>query len=735
MKIIIRIARQELSLLFHSPVAWLILIVFPIQIGIDYLHYIQMIGRAQRMGNHFTEVTAMVFGGREGFYPGVKSTLYFYIPLLTMGLISRETHSGSIKLLLSSPIKVKDIVLGKYLAMMGYGALLLVIICLYSISGAYFIEHIDWQLLSSGALGLYLLICAYAAIGLFMSSLTTYQVVAAISTLAVLALLNFIGGLFQGNDTIRHITYFMSISGRTEQFIAGLISSEDVLYFFLVIGFFLTITCMRLQDQREAKSTWLRTTRYIGLVAFCFLVGYISSLPAATGYIDMTVTRIHTLGPQSRELVKKMDKPLKITTYVNILDDNYYLGSPEKKSADERLMIPYRRFMPDLQMNYVYYYDFGDNKNLYKNYPGETDAAIAKKVADIQDLDFKKVLPPATIRKMVDLRPEENRLVRLLQYGDGQTFLRYYNDMMIYPGEREFTAALKHIVTPSRIPVVTFLTGNGERSIAKAGDAALKTFVKEGSFRAALINQGFTVDTVNLDLRHISPNTTILVIAASQTAFSPQTQEQLQQYVASGRNLFLMTEPGSQAVLAPLLQQLDVHAGDATVQEESRDYAPDFILSHFSDKAGAISPALGAYQADSGVVSVSGAVNLQYGTTSGFQVVPLLLSKNNQPLAIAMERKQAGKTQRIIVAGDADFMSSAEISRRKPSVWNQPFATEIFRWFTYGEFPINTGAMRSRDVIDSDDAGILTMRIFFFGVIPVSLLLLATALLIYRKRR
>jgi ABC-2 type transport system permease protein len=735
MRIIIRIARQELSLLFHSPVAWLILIVFPIQIGIDYLHYIQMIGRAQRMGNHFTDVTAMVFGGKEGFYPGVKSTLYFYIPLLTMGLISRETHSGSIKLLLSSPIKVRDIVLGKYLAMMGYGALLLVIICLYSISGSYFIEHIDWQLLWSGALGLYLLICAYAAIGLFMSSLTTYQVVAAISTLAVLALLNFIGGLFQGNDTVRHITYFMSISGRTEQFIAGLISSEDAIYFFIVIGFFLAITGMRLQDQRDAKSGYLRTARYIGLVVFCFVTGYISALPVATGYIDMTASRKHTLGPQSRALVNKMDKPLKITTYVNILDDNYYLGAPEKKSEDERILIPYRRFLPDLTMEYVYYYDFGHNKNLYKNYPGESDAAIAKKVADIQDLDIKKVLPPAAIRKLVNLQPEENRLVRSLQYGDGQTFLRYYNDMMIYPSEREFTAALKHIVTPSRIPTITFLTGNGERSIDKAGDAALKMFVKEGSFRGALINQGFTVDTVNLDLQDVSAHTSVLVIAAPASNFSPKVQERLQQYIAGGRNLFVMTEPGSQAVLQPLLQQLDVQAGDVTVQEESRDYAPDFLLSHFAEQAAAISPALGAYRADSGVVSVSGAVNLQYGSTQGFQVVPLLVSKNNQALAIALERKQSGKTQRIIVTGDADFMSSAEIARRKPAVWNQPFNTELFRWFTYGEFPIDTGAMRSRDVIDSDDAGILTMRIFFFGVLPVSLLLLAAALLIYRKRR
>ncbi|GEP97615.1 Gldg family protein [Chitinophaga cymbidii] len=736
MKLIFRIARQELSLLFHSPVAWLILIVFPIQIGVNFIYYLQMIGRAQRMGNHFSDVTSMVFAGlQEGFYPGVKSTLYFYIPLLTMGLISREMHSGSIKLLLSSPIKVRDIVLGKYVAMMGYGALLLVIICLYAISGSFFIQHIDWSLLASGALGLYLLICAYAAIGLFMSSLTTYQVVAAISTLAVLAGLNFIGSVFQGNDAVRHITYYMSIAGRTEQFIFGLISSQDAVYFFVVIGFFLAITGMRLQDQREARSAYARTARYLGLIAICFVIGYISSLPALTGYIDMTATRTHTLGPQSRELIEKMDQPLKVTTYVNILDNNYYLGAPEKKSADERILTPYRRFMPDMEMDYVYYYDFSNNKGLYKNYPGESDAAIAKKVADIQDLDYKKVLPPDEIKKKVDLGPEENRLVRLLQYGDKKTFLRYYNDIRIYPGEQEFTAALKRLVTPAEIPLVTFVTGNGERSITKAGDGAFRTFVNELTFRGALINQGFNVDTVNLAFGEIPATTSVLVIADPKTALPQAAQAKLEQYIASGRNLFVITEPGSQEILGPLLQQLGVQPGETPVLEESRDYAPDFILARFADSAGIMAPRLSAFRADSAVVSMVGAVSLQYGQEQGFHTIPLLVAKNREALAIAAERKIQGKTQRIIVTGDADFMSSGELGRRKPYIWNQPLITEMFRWFTYGEFPVNTGAIRSKDVIDTDDKGILAMRVFFFGVIPGALLIFASLLLLYRKRR
>lgn len=732
MKVVRKIAWQELSLLFCSPIAWLILIVFPVQIGLDFLHYIQMLGRAQRMGHHFTDVTTIVFAGKEqGFFPGVKNTLYFYIPLLTMGLISRETHSGSIKLLLSSPIKVRDIVLGKYLAMMGYGAMLLVIICLYAWSGSFFIDHIDWSLLASGALGLYLLICAYAAIGLFMSSLTTYQVVAAISTLAVLAGLNFVGSLFQGNDTVRHVTYFMSIAGRTEKFIYGLIGTEDLVYFLLVIGFFLSITSMRLQDQRDGKPRWVRIARYAGLITGCFFIGYVSSRPALSGYLDTTSSKKHTLGPQSLDLIHHMDKPLKITTYVNIFDNNYYLAAPEKKSEDERLLTPYRRFMPDLQMEYVYYYDFANNKGLYKNYPGQSDEQIARKVADIQDLDFSKVLPPARIHQLVDLRPEENRLVRQLQYGDQKTFLRYYDDFMIYPSEQEITAALKRLVAPDSIPLVTFVTGDGERDIHRAGDADYRMFATELTFRGALINQGFNVDTVHLDTQDIPAKTVVLVLADPKQALSAAAQAKLEAYVAQGHNLFVLTEPANAPHVVTLLSKLGIAPGATEVQEPSRDYAPNFIVATMPDSAGMLEPRLGAYSHDSAIVTMPGAVPLQTASQQGFQRIPLLQSKDHGVLAMGLQK---GK-QRIVIAGDADFMSTAELNRQQPGTWNRAFVTELFRWFSDGRYPVNTGAQATKDAIDSDDKGVMLMRVLFFGVLPGILLVFSAFLLLYRKRR
>ncbi|RPD39947.1 hypothetical protein [Chitinophaga barathri] len=181
--------------------------------------------------------------------------------------------------------------------------------------------------------------------------------------------------------------------------------------------------------------------------------------------------------------------------------------------------------------------------------------------------------------------------------------------------------------------------------------------------------------------------------------------------------------------------QAEPGPGETLIQEESRDYAPEFIPARFSDSAGAIAPKLSAYKADGAVVSMVGAVSLRYGQEHGFHIIPLLTAKNNEALAIAAERQVQGKTQRIIVTGDADFMSSGELARRKPYIWNQPLITEMFRWFTHGKFPVNTGAIRSKDVIDTNDKGILAMRIFFFGVIPGLLLVFATVLLLYRKRR
>ncbi len=184
--------------------------------------------------------------------------LYLYIPLLTMGLMSREYSSGSIKLLYSSPVSSVQIIFGKFLSMMIYSLILVgdtLFVCrVHGMERAFF----DMSLALSGLLGIYLVICSYAAIGLFMSCLTSYQVVAAVATLGALAFLNYVGRIGQEVPFIRDVTYWLSISGRSDELINGLISSEDVFYFLIVIGLFLTLSIMViLSGNVSYQKAWL----------------------------------------------------------------------------------------------------------------------------------------------------------------------------------------------------------------------------------------------------------------------------------------------------------------------------------------------------------------------------------------------------------------------------------------------------------------------------------------------
>src|SRR5258708_15798567 len=250
MKTTFEIAKAELAQLFYSPIAWFLLVAFLCQCGLVYTGSIENYLTQQEMGGenmrYLTYLTSKIFAPPYGSWPALVRNLYLYLPLLPMGLMSREINGGTIKLLYSSPIKIKEIIFGKFLAMMVYNLLLVMAVLLLMFLGLSNIHAADAGLLFSGLLGIYLLLCAYAAIGLFMSCLTSYQVVAALSTLVLLAVLNYIGTLWQDIDFVRDLAYFLSISGRVHHMLGGRITPQAILYFFVLIFIFLRSSIYKL---------------------------------------------------------------------------------------------------------------------------------------------------------------------------------------------------------------------------------------------------------------------------------------------------------------------------------------------------------------------------------------------------------------------------------------------------------------------------------------------------------
>lgn len=799
MKTIVRVARTELRTLFYSPIAWFLMIVFLIQCGIAYLSVLQGYARRQALGGeelkYIRDLTNNIYLGPGALFGTVIDNLYLYIPLLTMGLISRETSSGTIKLLYSSPIKVREIVLGKFMAMMGYSLILVAIASIFIVSGLFQVKSPDTGMLMTAALGFYLLLCAYSAIGLFMSCLTTYQIVAAISTFVMIGVLRYIGNLWQGIDFVRELTYFLSISGRTEHMLLGLLVTKDVIYFLLIVYIFLGLSIYKLKAGMESKPPIIKAARYIGVVATALLIGYISSIPQLIGYYDATADKMRTLTPNAQKIIRELgDEPLEVTAYNNMLGGFWHLGSPESYNQNHARWEPYIRFKHNIVLKTVNYYDSTLDMPYLMNYPGKTIKAMAEHKANVFNINLKRIKTPEEIRKIIDLRPELNRYVMQLKYKGRTTFLRIFDDGFVWPSETEVSAAFKRLLQ-ARLPKIAFLSGDLERDINKAGDRDYKTLTNLSTFRYSLVNQGFDVDTVSLEDQDLPADISTLVIADPKIDLDTAALQRIRQYIDKGGNLVIAGEPGKQAILNPLLKQMGVQMMDGMIIQESKEMAPNLVTLNITDFAASFSKLLALRKRDSVRVSMPGVAGLTYDSSGVFKVRPLLLSDarltwnrkqkldmetmtsatmapisaatrnvsstaaaNNRfnklnagtvhfsaadgdekgpiPTVVALTRSINGKEQRIIIAGDADFMSNSELGRANLRIANFVFNTALFSWLCNGEFPIDTSRPESKDNrvrVSSDDVDML--RIIYVWVFPGILLAFGTILLLRRKRK
>jgi len=765
MKTIIKITKNELSMLFCSPIAWLILVIFVFQSGMTFTDILTNELKAKAVGYALRDETASIFSGFRGLFSQIQQYLYLYIPLLTMGIMSKEYSNGSIKLLFSSPITNRQIVLGKFYALLVYAFVLIGSLALIVIFCGITVKDMDFSLVLSGLLGLYLLTCAYAAIGLFMSSLTSYQVVAAIGTLAVLALLSFISTVGQDIALVRDITYWLSISGRANELVNGLICSEDVIYFLVVILLFLWISILKLHYERKRSSLAKIICHYTVVVVGAMFVGYLSSRPALMTYYDATAMKSQTLTPRSQAVMEKMEGDLTITTYVNLLEKNYMDGLPRSVLYDQKRFKKYVRFKPEIKMKYVYYYDKAENPELDLRYPKLNDEERAKALAKSMKLNFDMFLSPEEIRKQIDLSGEGNRFVRLLKRGNGQkTFLRLYNDMNRHPYESQISSALKRLVTTP--PKVLFFTGHGERNVYKGGDGDLFTFTKNYTFRHALINQGFDIDTLSLQRAAASLEADVVVIADPSKAFSEEEKQKIEQYIASGKDMIIAGKPGNQAILNPILAHLGLQFTPGIIVQPSENFDPDLIFGNFTPAALKFSGNF-AYLAGNGykITSPCGA-GIAYVADKGFQVVPLVVTDSTgcwnelettdfinevptfdprkgettcgkTPIVVILARKVGEKLQKIVVLGNADCIGNSELvkSRKDVKSANFSFILEMFRWFSNGEFPVDTNRAYGPDNdIRLDYKNMLWVKVLYMGLIPIILAGIGVLVLMRRKR-
>ena len=761
MNMIYKIAKTELQMLFYSPVAWLVLIIFTFQSGMIFSGMIEMIEREQAMGYDTIFISASLFN--RLFY-NIQDYLFLYIPLLTMGLVSRDLAGGTIKLLHSSPMTNSQIILGKFLSMMIFALLLVGIFVLYVIYSLFVVENFDLCYILTGILGIYLLICTYASIGLFMSTISSYQIIAAVGTFVLLTFLNFVSGIWQDIDFVRDITFWLSLRGRAESFTGGLISSEDMIYFIMVPGMFLWFSIIKLSSRVSHASKGRNAMKYVGVFLVVAVVGYLSSRPHLMGYVDTTREKSRTLTPNSQEIVKKLEGGLTITTYSNLLDDDFMKAIPRYQNYDKGNFREYVRFKPEIKMEYVYYDDSVQNtkrRGFLSDLPLEKRA---RQIAHSYKIKFSRYLSPDQIKQIIDLTPEDNRFVRQVTRESGEKmFLRQFDDMRRDPSEAEISAAFKRMVM--ELPTVGFLTGHGERDMNLYRDRDYACFARDKRFRYALLNQGFDVQEVNLN-EDIPTVVNILVIADMAKPLTGEEMERLQRYIDRGGNLFIVGDPNSRDYMNPLTQLFGVELMEGVLVKPTENFQPDLVMSR--PTPGALELSYFYETMDNWKMSavMPGAAGLKYTEDKGFKVTPVLQAdtlgvwneletinfiddtvrfnpavgeiEQLYTTAVALSRPMGDREQKIVILGDADCISNVELFKSREEVESGNFYIILgsFSWLSDGEAPVDVRRPKSIDNrLFLGKTGVKVTDILFKWFIPIALLIGAIFVSIRRRGR
>ena len=244
---ILTIAARELRSLFLSPLAWAILAVTQFILGWLFLAQIDTWLTLQPRLAAIEGAPGVADVVVAPLLANAAIVLLLITPLVTMRSLSDEYRGRTISLLFSAPVSMTEIVLGKYLGILGFFLVLLLILALMPLS-LLIGTDLDMGKLAAGMLGLALILAAFAAIGLYMSSLTEQPVVAAVTTFGLLLLLWIIDEA--GSAEADGIMSYLSMLSHYQSLLKGVFNSMDIGYYLLVIALFIGFTIRRLDATR-----------------------------------------------------------------------------------------------------------------------------------------------------------------------------------------------------------------------------------------------------------------------------------------------------------------------------------------------------------------------------------------------------------------------------------------------------------------------------------------------------
>ena len=308
MRKILAIAGKELRLYFGSPMALIFVGVFLVLTLFVFFWVDSFFARG------IADVRAL--------FQWMPLLMIFLVAALTMHQWSREEESGNLQVLLTMPVRLSELVVGKFLSVLALVAVALALTLFLPLTVAS-LGNLDWGPVIGGYLASLLLASSYIAIGLFVSSRTDNQLVALIGTIVVAGAFQLIGSpvitdLF--GATTADLLRLFGTGSRFESIERGVIDLRDLVYYLSLTLFFLAANLLSLDSKRWSASAHLRSHRLNGrvglaLVGVNLLAFNLLIAPASAARLDLTQHGDYSLSDVTRQLLGGLEEPLLIRGY------------------------------------------------------------------------------------------------------------------------------------------------------------------------------------------------------------------------------------------------------------------------------------------------------------------------------------------------------------------------------------------------------------------------------------
>ena len=242
---ILAIAHKELKSYFASPIAYIVIGFFALVFGYFFYALLLFFDRQSMQMAGLGGAAQPVNVNEQMIRPVFQNAmviLLFVLPMITMRTYSEEKRSGTIELLLTSPVTDFQIITGKFLGAMGLYAAMLAI-TLVHIGLLFVFGDPEWLPIATTYLGMLLMGGCFISVGLLISSLTKNQIVAGMATFVVFLMLWIINWIasFAG-PTAQAILNYLSITEHLDDFTRGILDTQHLVYYlsFIAFGLFLT---------------------------------------------------------------------------------------------------------------------------------------------------------------------------------------------------------------------------------------------------------------------------------------------------------------------------------------------------------------------------------------------------------------------------------------------------------------------------------------------------------------